>query len=148
MFKQTSIVREEDAESESMKPQDYLSMRKHWWERLVIIKDGAIQGWFISFIFTMVTLVMAILGFLIESIAKNWATLGGTYAPIYLGSLAIWFGYKVAQKKAGNGGGGVNIDSITKTITDAMGTTTKTKTNVDIDIPKSLEKQQKNRVDV
>jgi hypothetical protein len=69
----------------------------------VFDKDGALQGWIVSATFTLVTIVMLVLGFFISVIADGWVKFGGIYATVYIGSLGIWFGYKTAKSFSGGG---------------------------------------------
>jgi len=62
--------------------------------KLQIIKDGAIQGWAVSFVFTVMTMVLLVAGFFSETVKSGWKEFGGNYATLYLGSLGIWLGYR------------------------------------------------------
>jgi hypothetical protein len=74
-------------------------------KRLVQIfdKDGALNGWVVSGMFTLVTIVMLILGLVNGFIADAWVKIGSTYATIYISSLGIWFGYKTIKSFSGGG---------------------------------------------
>jgi hypothetical protein len=100
MFKPTNVMRVSDSTSEVSHPQDYLSMRKRWWQRVILFKDGAIQGWVVSFAFTVLTMIMLVLGFLVNRVADGWVKFGATYATIYLGSTGTWLGYRYFKSSA------------------------------------------------
>lgn len=63
-------------------------------KRLELIKDGAIQGWVVSFVFTLITMVLLVAGFFNGTIRDGWKVLGGNYSTLYLGSMGIWLGYR------------------------------------------------------
>ena len=63
-------------------------------KKLEIIKDGAIQGWAVSFVFTAMTMILLLAGFFNETIRSCWKDLGGNYSTLYLGSMGIWLGYR------------------------------------------------------
>lgn len=69
----------------------------------VFDKDGALNGWVVSGTFTLVTIVMLILGLVISTVADAWVKFGSTYATIYISSLGIWFGYKTIKSFSGGG---------------------------------------------
>lgn len=114
MKKRTDVRLDENPEDASK----YLGMRKRWWQRLVLIKDGSIQGWFISFVFTMFTMIVLGLGFFIPKIADAWVKFGYNYATIYLGSTGMWLTYKVAKHKYENGT--PDLGSIVSAVTNEM----------------------------
>ena len=105
-------------DEQSTKNSSYIDMRRCWWDRIVIIKEGSIQGWFVSFIFTILTMTMLALGFFMDNIANGWIKYGGTYATIYLGSTGIWLGYKIAKKRVENGN--FQLSEIIETVTKTM----------------------------
>lgn len=63
-------------------------------KELQFVKDGAIQGWVVSFVFTVITMGLLIAGFFDKTILEAWKSLGGNYATLYLGSTGIWMGYR------------------------------------------------------
>ena len=67
-------------------------MIKH--KRIQLVKDGAIQGWVVSFAFTLMTMILLLMGFFNATVMNGWKVLGGNYSTIYLGSLGIWLGYR------------------------------------------------------
>ena len=58
------------------------------------VKDGAIQGWVISFAFTIMTMALLLAGFFSETIKNGWREFGGNYSTLYLGSTGIWLSYR------------------------------------------------------
>lgn len=72
----------------------------------VIFKDGALQGWVVSTLWTIVTMFLLVLGFVNKDVRDAWVAFGGNYATIYLGSMGVWFFYKGAKSFSG---GGVNV---------------------------------------
>ena len=62
--------------------------------KLVIIKDGRLQGWVVATAFTLITIILLILGFFIQCISDGWVKFGARYETIYISSLVIWLGYK------------------------------------------------------
>jgi sulfite exporter TauE/SafE len=65
--------------------------------KLQLIKDGRIQGWAVATAFTLVTIILLILGFFVKCISNGWVSFGDRYETIYIGSLVIWLGYKGAK---------------------------------------------------
>jgi hypothetical protein len=63
-------------------------------KKIQLVKDGAIQGWVVSFVFTIITMILLVAGFFNKTIMEAWKSLGGNYATLYLGSMGIWMGYK------------------------------------------------------
>jgi len=69
--------------------------------KMEIIRDGSIQGWFVSFIVTMAT-VGAFVGSMADNaIAERFAKVGSIWAPIVLGQFAAWLAYKTLKKSDG-----------------------------------------------
>lgn len=66
-------------------------------------KEGQLNGWIVSLFFTLITIIMLILGFFIPRVTEGWVKIGGNYATIYIGSLGIWFGYKSLKSFSGGG---------------------------------------------
>jgi len=62
--------------------------------KIKFVKDGAIQGWVISFAFTLMTMILLLVGFFNQTVMNRWKVLGGNYSTIYLGSMGIWLGYR------------------------------------------------------
>jgi hypothetical protein len=76
--------------------------------KLEIIKEGAVQGWFVSLVFTVLTMVLLTLAFFIPKVTEAWVKISTTYISVYQWSLTTWFGYKiikhVADAKYGDNG--------------------------------------------
>jgi sulfite exporter TauE/SafE len=62
--------------------------------KIEFVKDGAIQGWVVSFAFTVMTMILLLVGFFNQTVMNGWKALGGNYSTIYLGSMGIWLGYR------------------------------------------------------
>jgi len=62
--------------------------------KIEFVKDGAIQGWVVSFAFTVMTMGLLLAGFFDKMVQDAWKSLGGNYSTIYLGSMGIWLGYR------------------------------------------------------
>ncbi len=73
--------------------------------KLQFIKDGAIQGWVISLLITLNSLVLFNLGFIFKSVRDAWGTMGSAYVTWAGGMVGLWFAFKVAQKVTGKEGG-------------------------------------------
>jgi len=59
-----------------------------------IVKDGSIQGWFVSLCITANIMILLTLGFFLPSVHQGWKDFGPTAATIYLGQFASWLAFK------------------------------------------------------
>jgi hypothetical protein len=50
-----------------------------------IVKDGSIQGWFVSFLITIITLAAFVVSMLSDSVSDRFAKVGGAWATIVIG---------------------------------------------------------------
>lgn len=121
MFKPTSIVRGPDA-SEDQSQSDLIGMRKKWYQRIVLFKDGGLQGWFVNTVWTFFTMTMLGCGFFIVRVREGWVSFGSTYAFIYLGGMAAWFAYKIGKAKVGTDGQQESVTDALKKVAEAMST--------------------------
>lgn len=62
--------------------------------KMEIVKDGEIQGSYISTLITLVIFTMLVCGFFVESIRVAWERFGTTISTIYLGQLTVWLAYR------------------------------------------------------
>ena len=62
--------------------------------KLQIIKDGSIQGWFVSFMITVVSVVALILSLAFDAIADRFSKVGGAWAAIVIGQFTAWLAYR------------------------------------------------------
>jgi hypothetical protein len=67
--------------------------------KLEIIKDGSIQGWFISFLITMVSICSFILSLIFDSICDRFAKVGSTWATIAIAQFTAWLAYRAYTAK-------------------------------------------------
>lgn len=72
--------------------------------KIQIIKDGSIQGWFISFLITTITLAAFIASMLFDKVADRFAKIGAAWAAIVIGQFAAWLAYRGYSGKPSNGG--------------------------------------------
>lgn len=70
--------------------------------KLQIVKDGSIQGWFVSFLITIITLAAFIGSMVSDNISDRFAKVGGSWAAIVIGQFTAWLAYR-AFGKSGNG---------------------------------------------
>lgn len=69
--------------------------------RIQIIKDGSIQGWFVAFMLTVISVITLILSLMFDVVADRFAKVGGAWAAIVIGQFTAWLayrGYKASQE--------------------------------------------------
>ena len=66
--------------------------------KLQIIKDGSIQGWFVSFLITINTLIAFNASLFSDKICDRFSKIGATWATIVIGQFGSWLAYKVFKK--------------------------------------------------
>jgi hypothetical protein len=71
--------------------------------KIQIIKDGSIQGWAVSFLITVVSVIAFILSLIFNSVADRFAKVGGAWAAIVIGQFTAWLAYRAYTGKPGNG---------------------------------------------
>lgn len=71
--------------------------------RIQIIKDGSIQGWFVSFLITIATLFGFVASMLFDEVADRFAKIGGIWASIVIGQFTAWLAYRVFKPGEKNG---------------------------------------------
>lgn len=62
--------------------------------KLHIIKDGSVQGWFVSFVITMVTLGAFVASMIFDKVCDRFAKIGSAWAAIVIGQFTAWLAYK------------------------------------------------------
>lgn len=67
--------------------------------KLEIVKDGSIQGWFVSFLITAITLIGFILSLFSDSICDRFSKIGTAWATIVIGQFTAWLAYKAYASK-------------------------------------------------
>jgi len=92
-------------------------------KKFMIVKDGSIQGWFVSLVITAVSIGGFIAGLIWDSVAERFSKIGGTWATIAIAQFTAWLAYKVAQKKLENGSHGIDINKIIEEVKIALKTT-------------------------
>ncbi len=68
-------------------------------KNLKIIKDGSIQGWFVSLVITTITLAAFVGSMLFDTLADRFAKVGGAWAAIVIGQFTAWLAYKGYTKE-------------------------------------------------
>ena len=63
-------------------------------EKIQIVKDGSIQGWFVSFLITMVTLAAFIASMILDQVAARFEKIGAAWAAIVIGQFTAWLAYR------------------------------------------------------
>lgn len=62
--------------------------------QIAIVKNGSIQGWFVSFTITMVTLAAFVAAMLSDKYCARFAQIGSTWATIAVGQFTAWLAYR------------------------------------------------------
>lgn len=68
--------------------------------KIQIVQDGSIQGWAVSLLITLVTLVSWVAALLSQTIADRYTQIGSTISTIVVGQFTAWLAYKGATKIA------------------------------------------------
>ena len=71
--------------------------------KLQIIKDGSIQGWFVSLTITMVTMSAFIVSLFSDKVCDRFVRLGSTWATIVITQFTAWLAYRAYHGRMGNG---------------------------------------------
>jgi hypothetical protein len=66
--------------------------------KIQIVKDGAIQGWAVSFMITMVSISAFIVSMIYDSFADRFTKVGGIWAAIAVSQFTAWLAYRVFKK--------------------------------------------------
>jgi len=62
--------------------------------KIEIIKNGSIQGWFVSFMITIITLAAFIASMLSDVVCDRFAKIGSAWATIVIGEFTAWLAYR------------------------------------------------------
>jgi len=62
--------------------------------KIQIIKDGSVQGWFVSFMITIITLAAFIASMLFDKVCDRFAKIGVAWAAIVIGQFTAWLAYR------------------------------------------------------
>jgi hypothetical protein len=65
--------------------------------KIKIIKDGSIQGWAVSFLITMVSVIALILSLTFDAVADRFAKVGSAWAAIVIGQFTAWLAYRTGK---------------------------------------------------
>lgn len=71
--------------------------------KIQIVKDGSIQGWFVSFMITVITLVAFIASMIFDKVCDRFAKIGVAWATIVIGQFTAWLAFRAYTGKTGNG---------------------------------------------
>ena len=66
--------------------------------KLKIIKDGAIQGWAVSFMITMFSIGAFTAAMISNDFAERFSKVGGIWAAIAVSQFTAWLAYRVFKK--------------------------------------------------
>lgn len=72
--------------------------------KIEILKNGSIQGWFVSFLITIITLMAFIASMIFDQVAARFEKIGVAWATIVIGQFGAWLAYRAYSGKPGNGG--------------------------------------------
>jgi len=65
--------------------------------KIQIIKNGSIQGWFASFMITLVSIMALILSLFFDAIADRFEKVGSAWAAIVIGQFTAWLAYRTGK---------------------------------------------------
>ena len=71
--------------------------------KLEIIKEGSVQGWFVSFMITAITLAAFIASMVSDRVCDRFAKIGVAWATIVIGQFSAWLAFRAYTGKTGNG---------------------------------------------
>lgn len=63
-------------------------------EKIQIVKDGSIQGWFVSFLITIITLAAFVASMILDQVTDRFSKIGGVWAAIVIGQFTAWLAYR------------------------------------------------------
>ncbi len=67
--------------------------------KIQIIKGGSVQGWFVSFMITIITLVAFIGSMLFDTVCDRFAKIGSAWATIVIGQFTAWLAFRAYTGK-------------------------------------------------
>jgi uncharacterized membrane protein len=71
--------------------------------KIQIIKEGSIQGWFVSFLITMITLAAFIASMISDKVCDRFSKIGVAWATIVIGQFTAWLAFRAYSGKTANG---------------------------------------------
>ena len=70
--------------------------------KISIIKDGSIQGWFVSFIITVVSVLSFIGALFFDKICERFVKVGSIWATLVIAQFTAWLAYRAYTKSNKN----------------------------------------------
>jgi len=67
--------------------------------KIQIVKNGSIQGWAVSLLITLVSVIALILSLTFDVVADRFAKVGGAWAAIVIGQFTAWIAYRAYTGK-------------------------------------------------
>ena len=74
--------------------------------KIEIVKNGSIQGWFVSFMITLTSILALVISLCFDEVADRFAKIAGSWAAIVIGQFTAWLAYRAYTKSNGPPGGG------------------------------------------
>lgn len=68
--------------------------------KLSIIKDGSIQGWFVSFVITIVSVLSFIGALFFDKICERFVKVGSIWATLVIAQFTAWLAYRAYTKNS------------------------------------------------
>lgn len=65
--------------------------------KIQIVKNGSIQGWAVSFLITLVSVIALILSLTFDAVAERFAKVGSVWAAIVIGQFTAWLAYRTGK---------------------------------------------------
>jgi hypothetical protein len=65
--------------------------------KIQIVKNGSIQGWAVSLLITLVSVIALILSLTFDVVADRFAKVGGAWAAIVIGQFTAWLAYRTGK---------------------------------------------------
>jgi hypothetical protein len=62
--------------------------------KIQIIKEGSIQGWFVSFMITVITLAAFVASMISDKVCDRFAKIGTAWATIVIGQFTAWLAFR------------------------------------------------------
>lgn len=66
--------------------------------KIQVVKDGSIQGWFVSFLITMFSIAAFTVSMIWDPFADRFTKVGGIWATIAITQFSAWLAYRVLKK--------------------------------------------------
>jgi uncharacterized membrane protein len=71
--------------------------------KIEIVKQGSVQGWFVSFLITVITLAAFIASMVSDKVCDRFAKIGVAWATIVIGQFTAWLAFRAYAGKTANG---------------------------------------------